>query len=100
MHKNAINADTPLGSIQIGGIDTTLTMNMLFLMVWDLQAKVDLLTERSKNMGVIFDCHAFTFESEFTVWYMGKTPSGDGLAAFVDVISIWSFGATNQIDSS
>jgi hypothetical protein len=53
MHENTINANTPLGSIQIGGSETPLTMNMLFLMVCNLQAKVDLLTERSKNMGVI-----------------------------------------------
>jgi hypothetical protein len=99
MHKNAINTNTPLGSIQIRESDTPLTTNMLFSMVCNLQAMVDLLTERSKNTVVIFNHHAFASKMEFTVWYMGKNPSGDGLAAFVDVISIWSFGATNQIDS-
>jgi hypothetical protein len=99
MRKNAINADTPLGSIHIGGSDTPLTMKTLFLMVCDLQAKVDLLTKRSKNTGVIFNRHAFASKLEFTVWYMGKNSSGDGLAAFVDVISIWSFGTTDQINS-
>ncbi len=100
MPENAIDADTPLGSVHIGGSDTPLTMNIMCLMVCNLQAKVDLLTERSKNTGVIFNRHAFASKSQFTVWYMGKNPSGDGLAAFVDLISIWSFGATNQINLS
>ena len=48
-----INADTPLGMVQIGGGNTLLSATLFFQMICDLQAKVAILTERSKNMGVI-----------------------------------------------
>jgi hypothetical protein len=62
-----LNADTPLGMLQIMGTDTQLMINLLYLMMHDLQAKVDVLTERSKNTGIIFNRHAFASEAEFTL---------------------------------
>jgi hypothetical protein len=56
---SSFDVDMPLGAIQLGGSNMQLTMNMLFSMVCDLQAEVDVLTKRSKNTGVIFDRYAF-----------------------------------------
>jgi len=95
-----VDADTPLGTVSIGGNATTLTATMLFTMVHELQAKVEVLTERSKNTGVIFDRKAFSSETEFVLWFMSKNPSGEGLAGFVDIILFWAFSISNVGDAS
>ena len=40
-----LSGDTPLGTAMVGGTDTTITANMLFNLVRELQGKVDRLTE-------------------------------------------------------
>ena len=62
--------------------------------------KVDVLTERSKNTGVIFQQVAFSSEAEFSHWYANLNPSGSGLTAFVVLVSIWTFASVDQIDTS
>jgi hypothetical protein len=57
-------------------------------MIWDLQAKVEHLTERSKNTEVVFGRRAFASKAEFAIWFAQANPSRDGLAGFVDIISI------------
>ncbi len=74
--------------------------SLLFTMVCDLQAKVEVLTERSKNTGVIFDRKAFSSETEFVLWFMSKNPSGEGLAGFVDIILFWAFSISDVGDAS
>jgi hypothetical protein len=83
-----IDGDTPLGTVQVGGSDTALTVRLLFRTIRKLQAKVVVLTERSKNAGIIFDGRAFSSEAEFMTWFIQQNPSGSGPAAFVDIISI------------
>ncbi len=95
-----IDGDTPLGVASVGGSKMVIMANYLFGLIWDLQAKVDVLTERSKNTGVIFKQIAFSYEAEFTYWYTSLNPSGSGLAAFVDLVSIWTFGSNEQVDTS
>ena len=95
-----IDSDTPLGVASVGGNEIVITANYLFGLIRDLQAKVDVLTERSKNTGVIFKQIAFTSEAEFTYWYTLLNPSGSGLAAFVDLVSIWTFASNKQVDTS
>jgi hypothetical protein len=95
-----VDADTPLGTVSIGGNATTVTATMLFSMVRDLQAKVEVLTERLKNTGVIFDRKAFSSETEFVLWFMSKNPSGEGLAGFVDIILFWAFSISDVGDAS
>ncbi len=80
--------DTPLGAVSIRGNATPLMANLLFMMIRDLQAKVDILTEQSMSTGVIFDRRAFSSETEFVIWFLSKNPSGKALAGFVDIISI------------
>ena len=53
------------------------------------QPKVDVLTDRSKNTGVIFGELAFASESEFALWMTSVNPSGSGLAGFVDLINLY-----------
>ena len=86
-----LNSNTPLGVASVGGCETVLMSNYLFGLIRELQAKVDVLTERSKNIGVIFLQVAFSSEAEFSYWYAHLNPSGSGLAAFVDLVSIWTF---------
>ena len=64
-----LDGDTPLGFASVGGCEMVLTSNYLFGLICELQAKVDVLTERSKNTGVIFQQVAFFSEAEFNYWY-------------------------------
>ena len=95
-----LDGDTPLGFASVGGCEMVLTSNYLFGLICELQAKVGVLTERSKNTGVIFQQVAFSSEAEFSYWYTHLNSSGSGLAAFVDLISIWTFASGDQIDTS
>jgi hypothetical protein len=61
---------------------------------------VDVLTECSKNTGVIFQKVTFSSEAEFNFWYAPMNSSGSGLAAFVDLVLIWMFASGNQVDAS
>jgi len=95
-----LNSDTPLGVASVGECETVLTSYFLFGLICELQAKVDVLTERSKNTGIIFQQVAFSSEAEFSCWYAHLNPSGSGLAAFVNLVSIWTFASVDQIDTS
>ena len=59
--------DTPLGTAIVGGTKTILTANMLFSLVRKLQVKVNMLTERAKHNGVLFNGIGFNSESEFRI---------------------------------
>ena len=62
-----------------------------------LEAKVEIQLERSKSQGVIFHKVAFSSELEFMHWYLKENTTGKGLAAFVDLVSVWSFASlTNE----
>jgi hypothetical protein len=92
--------DTPLGMVSIGGNATPLTANLLFTMIRDLQAKVDILTEQSKSTGVIFDRRAFLSETKFVIWFLSKNTSGKALLGFVDIISIWAYGTADHVNQT
>ncbi len=96
----SIDGDTALGIASVGGCETVITANYPFGLIRDLQAKVDVLTECSKNTGVIFQQVAFSSEAEFNFWYAPMNLSGSGLAAFMDLVSIWTFASGNQVDTS
>ncbi len=65
-------------------------------MICELNVKVDLLTECSKNTDVIFGYHAFASKAKFAIWFTQANPSGEGLAGFVDIISIWAFSGSDS----
>ncbi len=52
--SSGIVGDRPLGIATIGGNENIITANYLCGMIWELQSKVEVLTKRSKNTGVIF----------------------------------------------
>jgi hypothetical protein len=95
-----IDSNTPLGVATVGGSKVVISANYLFGMIKELQAKVNVLMEGSKNTGVIFGQLAFASESEFTYWMASLNPSGAGLAGFVDMISLWAFAAGDSIETS
>ena len=92
--------DTPLGTAIVGGIETILTANMLFSLVHDLQVKVDMLTERAKHNGVLFNGIAFNSKSELSAWFALHNPLGAGCAAMVDFQSIWAYAELDTANSS
>ena len=104
MHHQAITTtdvgDTPLGTATIGGTDTTITANMLFNLVRELQGKVDLLTERAKHTGIVFNGVAFNSESELSAWFARHNPSGAGRASMVDFQSIWAYAESDTLEAS
>ncbi len=96
----AINGDTPLGIKLVGGNEMVLTVIFLFGLMHELQAKVDVLTKYSKNTGVIFQQIAFSSKAECLYWYTPLNSAGLGLAAFVDLVSIWAFASGDHVDTS
>jgi hypothetical protein len=44
-----IDGNTPLGEATVGGSKVIISANYLFGMIKEIQAKVDILTEQSKN---------------------------------------------------
>ncbi len=85
---------------QYRGTDTPLAVNLLFNIIRNLQIKVGVLTEWSKNTGVIFDRQAFSSETKFAILFIKHNEAGEGLAVWVDIISIWAFGAVDHIDTT
>jgi hypothetical protein len=71
----SITADTVLGSSQIGGTPFDLLVSAIFGLVKSLKAKVQVLSERLKNTGVIFGELAFASEHEFTLAFQAANPS-------------------------
>ncbi len=79
---------------------TSLIVNMLFTMVRDLEAKVDILTDRSKSTKEIFYRKTFSSEMESIFWFTSRNLVGEGMAAWVDIISIWTFETADIIDTT
>jgi hypothetical protein len=98
--NNLLGGNIPLGTAIMGGTETTITANMLFNLVQELQAKVDILLEQAKNTGIIFHDTAFNLESKYSVWLAFHNPSGAGCAAMVNFQSIWAFAESESQDSS
>ncbi len=89
--SGTIDADTSFGTGHIVSMPMEITMNSQFDKIKDLEAKVHILQEHAQNMGIIFHCIAFSSETMFNLWYFAQNPSGKGLAAVVDIMSIWQF---------
>jgi hypothetical protein len=91
-----LTADTFLGTGHIAGVSMDLTMNVLFAMVRTLEAKVQVLSDRTKNTGIQFGNIDYASETEFNAGYHTANPSGSGPAGFVDIISMWQFLAASH----
>ena len=55
----------------------------------EMEARVEVLTKQAKNVGVMFGRWGFPSESDFTLFMARENPGSTGLAAFVDITSIW-----------
>ncbi len=65
-----------------------------------MEAKIQILSDCTKNTGIQFGDLAFASENEFGLEYHTANLSGAGTAGFVDFISIWQFAALGQADLS
>jgi hypothetical protein len=95
-----LDQNTSFGTVEIGVNEQDLTMFLVFSMICELKAKVEVLTDRSKNTGVIFEGRAFASESEFALWFAKENPSGSGVASFVDIVSLWGFSGVDHQDTT
>jgi len=86
-----INGDTIFGQAQMGGTPVDLTMNSMHAMVQKLEAQQSVLLDGSKSKGGIFKDLAFTSETKFVGYFSRENVIGKGMAAFVDLISIWVY---------
>jgi hypothetical protein len=64
-----LTADTIFSTGHVGGVSMDLTMNALFAMVRTLEAKVQVLSDRTKNTGIQFGNIAYASETEFNAAY-------------------------------
>jgi hypothetical protein len=92
-----ITADMVFGIGQVGGLNFELSSNSLFGLVQSLEAKVQVLSDHTKNTGVQFRDLDFASEIVIGNGYQAANPTGGGTAGFVDFISIWQFAAMGQI---
>ena len=98
--RTAIDANTSFGQIEIGGNTMDLTMNTMFSMIKDLEAKLSVGMDRQEGQGIIFHDWAFPSELEFDLFFAPLNSVGRGPAAFVDIISAWSFASLEQISAA
>ena len=77
--------------VDIGGNLVLVLFGQLFQKMREMEAKVEVLTKRAKNMGVLFGRWGFPSEAEFTLFMARKNPGSTGLAAFVDITYICFF---------
>ncbi len=93
---NTLTPDTSFGHAMIGSTSTDLTMNNVITQLAALETRIQTVSERSRSSGVVFQRLAFGSEADFGYWYLSNHPSGEGPAAFVDIVSIWSFASTES----
>ncbi len=91
-----LTADTIFGMGHVGGVSMDLMMNALFAMVRTLEAKVQVLSDRTKNIGIQFGNIAYASETEFNTAYHTANLSGAGPAGFVDIILMWQYSAASH----
>ncbi len=95
-----VTADTVFGTGQVGGVDMDLSINSIFGIVRTLEAKVQVLSDQTKNTGIKFGDIAYASEQEFGLDYMTVNPSGAGIAGYVDFASIWNFAGIGEAATS
>ena len=77
-----------------------LTVNLLYLIIKDIEAKVRVQQDRTEGHGFIFYEKAYHSKLEFKRDFGTSNPSGRWPAVFVDVISAWSFTTPKQVSTS
>jgi hypothetical protein len=94
-----IDRDTIFGQAQMGGQQVDLTMTSLYAMVQNLEVQQKVLLDRTKSKGMIFKDLAFASEEEFNRFYSEANVTGRGLAAYVDLVSVWCYTSPEQVST-
>ena len=68
--------------------------------VGTLEAKLEVQLDRSKGQGIIFGELAFPSEADFFHWFTPLNSTGRGMAAFVDINTIWVFASLEQVTTA
>lgn len=91
-----LTGDTSFGRTTVGTTEVDLTMNSMLSQVRSLESRLQAVSDRTRSTGVVFHRLAFASESDFGYWYLSNNPQGEGPSAFVDIVSIWSFGSSES----
>ena len=94
-----VDGDTIFGQAQLGGHQVDLTMNSLYALVQNLDVQQKVLLDRTKSKGMIFKELAFASEEEFNRFYSEANVTGRGLAAYVDLVSVWCYTSPEQVST-
>lgn len=95
----AVDLDTVFGTSHIGGNAVDISMGYMVSKLQALTTSMSTLEARMHTTGFTFDGLNFASDEEFATWFMSQNPRGLGMAAFVDVVSIWSFLNASQSSS-
>ena len=71
-------------------------MGFMVLKLQSLSSSMGTLESRMHTTGVTLDGMIFASDEEFATWFMSHNPQRLCMAAFVDIISIWTFLNTSQ----
>ena len=94
-----VDLDTIFGSSHVGGSPVDISMNYMVSRLHSLSTSVGDLESRLHSSGISFEGMSFHSDEDFVKWFMANNPRGLGMAAFVDIISIWSFLNVPQTSS-
>jgi len=95
-----VDGHTSFDQVEIGGANIKLTMNTLFSMFKELEAKLQVGLDRSDGQDIIFHDLAFPSDIKFDRFYSPLNSVGRGPAAFVDIISAWAFASLEQVSTA
>lgn len=83
--------DTIFGTSHVGGNPVDISMIYMISKLQAISNLVGTLESRMHSTGINFGGNSFLSDEAFAVWFMAENPRGLGMAAFVDIVSIWSF---------
>ena len=96
-NNSYLSPDTSFGITTVGNTQIELTMNTLVSMLQTLESRVQAVSDRMRGTGVVFHRLAFASKPKFGRWLLQQhNPLGDGPAAFVDMVPIWSFASSES----
>jgi len=95
-----ISLTTVVGEVEVGGSKTTLTVGDLVARIETLESQIAAKSPYTGSEGFSFGKLSFPGENEFITWFVAKNPAGKGLAAVVDIMSVWEFANSEQVSST
>ena len=95
-----ITLTSVVGEVEIGGTRVQVTIGELLSRIQTLEAKSNARSLYVGSGGFSFGKLSFPGETEFMTWFVAVNPAGKGLAAIVDIVSIWEFSSHEQVSST